>query len=386
MCSQERLNLKQVPLLDLQKEYEEIKGEIDESLLKTVSGARYILGPEVEKLEAEIARYLGVKYCVGVASGTDALLLSLRALAVTRKKSEFFAPDDEIITTPFTFTATGSTILRAGAKPVFVDIDPVTFNIDPQQVKAAITNKTVGIIPVHLYGQPCPMDKIMEIAEKNGLFVLEDAAQSFGAKWQGKKVGGMGTLAAFSFFPSKNLGCFGDGGAVATSDAELAEKVKMLRTHGGKDKYNVEYLGYNSRLDTIQAAVLLVKLKHVDRLNCLRREIASYYNEHLKGLAWLSVPGEAQGAEHIFHQYTVRIGGGKRDTVQAILKEKGISTAVYYPVPLHEMKVFAGRCRINGSLPYTVKACQEVLSLPVEPLLQEKELKYVVDSIRNIKL
>lgn len=201
-----KINLKPVPLLDLQKEYEEIKGEIDESLLKTVSGARYILGPEVEKLEAEIARYLGVKYCVGVASGTDALLLSLRALAVTRKKSEFFAPDDEIITTPFTFTATGSTILRAGAKPVFVDIDPVTFNIDPQQVKAAITNKTVGIIPVHLYGQPCPMDKIMEIAEKNGLFVLEDAAQSFGGEVAGKKSRRHGDPGSIQFFPFQKPG------------------------------------------------------------------------------------------------------------------------------------------------------------------------------------
>lgn len=374
----------QVPLLDLQREYADLAREIEPVMRRVSSGAGYILGPEVELLEAEVSAYLGTKHCIAVASGTDALVIALRALAIMRKRQEYFDRQDEIITTPFTFTATGGAILRAGATPVFVDIDPKTYNICPEQVEKAINRHTVGVLPVHLYGNPCQMDQIMELARANDHFVLEDAAQAFGAGYRGKKMGVTGTAGAFSFFPSKNLGGFGDGGAVAAGDDGLAEIVKMLRTHGGKDKYDAEHIGYNSRLDTLQAAILLVKLKHVDRLNSLRSKIASFYDENLHDLDWLTTPEIVEGGAHGYNQYTVRIKKGKRDLVRAKLKEKGVTTAVYYPVPLHRMKVFAGRCRIAGDLVRAEKACAEVLSLPIEPLLRKEELDYVISSLRRI--
>ncbi len=230
------------------------------------------------------------------------------------------------------------------------------------------------------------MDQIMDLAQKHSLFVLEDAAQSFGARWRDRSAGSMGDMAALSFFPSKNLGCFGDGGMIATADEELAGLAKMLRTHGGKDKYDVEHIGYNSRLDTIQAAVLLVKLKHVDRLNNLRKKIAYKYNEQLKDIKWLTLPLELEEAEHAYHQYTVRISAGKRDYVQVGLEEKGIASAVYYPVPLHQMKVFQNHSRQAGNLKHAEEACREVLSLPVEPLLKEEELGYIIKHLKNIKM
>ena len=254
----------------------------------------------MKELEDKIAEYLGVRHCIGVSSGTDALVLSLRALAIKLKGQEYFDRNDKIITTPFTFTATGDAILRAGATPVFVDIDPATYNIDPAKIRESLAHRqtpiasrpsnVVGILPVHLYGQACNMDEIMAIAKKHNLFVLEDVAQAFGGMWQGKKLGSMGDLSAFSFFPSKNLGAFGDGGMVSTDDQELARLVIMLLKHGGKDKYNVDHIGYNARLDTLQAAVLLAKFKYVDEFNDRRRKIAGLYNEGLKGLDGLALP------------------------------------------------------------------------------------------------
>ena len=376
----------QLPLLDLKREYLEIAAELSEALNQTASAANYIMGPAVRQLEDEISAYLQSRHSIGVASGTDALLISLRALAITRTGKEYFTGTDEIITTPFTFTATGGTIVRAGATPVFADIDPATFNLDPKYVRGAVTSNTVGIVPVHLYGQPCNMDVLTEIASENGLFILEDVAQAFGGKWKGSYLGTIGDLGAFSFFPSKNLGCFGDGGMVSTSNDELADMVRMLRTHGGRDKYNVEHIGYNSRLDTIQAAVLSVKLKHVNRLNDLRRRIASYYSKELKALDWLITPDEIENGEHVFHQYTVRIKDGKRDLVQEKLNENGVSTAVYYPVPLHQMKVFKERSINAGALSNTEKICSEVLSLPINPLLKNNELDYIIDIIKRIRV
>ena len=373
-----------IPLLDLQKEYNYLKQELETALLQVTSGAKYILGPEVKTLEENIASYLETTHCTGVASGTDALLIALRALAIKQKGEEYFLREDEIITTPFTFTATGGAILRSGATPVFVDIEEDTFNLNPKQVEEAVTKNTVGIIPVHLYGQPCRMDQLVEIAKKHNLFILEDVAQAMGAKWKDKKAGTIGDISAFSFFPSKNLGCFGDGGMVATADQELAGLVRMLRTHGGKDKYDVEYTGYNSRLDTLQAAVLLVKLKHLDKMNQLRRKLAARYNEHLKDLKWLTLPEELSAAEHVYHQYTIRVHGGKRDLVQKALKEKGIASAVYYPLPLHKMKVFQNKSRTFGNLVKSEKACSEVLSLPMEPLLEDEEFEYVASSINEL--
>ncbi len=375
---------RQVPLLDLPRQQAELSAEIDEALKRVTSGASYILGPEVKMLEQQLGAYLGGVHCTGVASGTDALVIALRALAIVRTGKEYFCPDDEIIVPSFTFTATGEAVIHAGATPVFVDIDPVTYNIKPEEAAAAMTSRTVGLVPVHLFGNPCPMDAIMDLARRHDLFVLEDAAQSFGASFGAAKLGAVGTAGAFSFFPSKNLGGFGDGGAVATREEDLAAVIRMLRTHGGKDKYNVEHIGYNSRLDTLQAAVLLVKLKHVDRLNRRRRAIASYYDQHLRGLDWLALPSAVAGGEHVYNQYTVRVLNGKRDRVREMLREKGIATAVYYPLPLHRMKVFAGRCKTAGSLEQTEKACAEVLSLPIEPLLTEEELEYVVQCLRAL--
>lgn len=375
----------QIPLLDLNRQYNEIKPEIDEALLQAVADARYILGPPVKQLETELATYLNTKHTHGVASGTDALVLSLRALAIYKKGAEYFTAQDEIITTPFTFTATGGSILRSGATPVFVDIDPETYNFDAGKVKAAVNSNTVGIIPVHLYGLSCPMDEIKDIADQHDLFVLEDVAQAFGATYKGKKLGTIGDLGAYSFFPSKNLGAFGDGGLVSTDNEELAELVRMLHKHGGKDKYNVDYIGYNSRLDTIQAAILSVKLKHVDRLNKLRRDIATYYYEHLQDIPWLELPA-LNDPDHVYHQFTVRVKNGKRDFVQEQLKNKGIATAVYYPVPLHQMKVFQNRCQIPEPLSNAEQACSEVLSLPVEPLLTEAEKDYILKTMKSLKV
>jgi len=377
---------KSISLLDLQLEYYSFAEQLEESLLKTAGKAKYILGPEVSELEQKIASYIGTKHAIGVSSGTDALVLSLRALAIQRKKKEFFDKEDLIITTPFTFTATGDAILRAGATPLFVDIDPDTFNIDPEQVKLAIEkygNNVVGIIPVHLYGQPANMDEITKIAKENNLFVVEDCAQSFGAKWDGRQTGSFGDTGCFSFFPSKNLGGFGDGGMITTNDDELAEIIRMLRKHGGKDKYNVDHIGYNARLDTLQAAILLVKISYIDEFNNQRRKIASLYDEHLKEIAWIKTPQVHKKAYHVYHQYTIRVLN-KRDEVQKGLKEKGIQTMFYYPVSLHQMKVFKNRCECVGELKNATEATEQVLSLPIEPMYGEEICRKVVEGVRSL--
>lgn len=380
-----------IPLLNLPREYRFLLEEIDEALLNAAADAHYILGPAVRELEEKVARYLGVKHCIGVASGTDALLLSLRALAIKRKGAEYFDRDDLIITTPFTFTATGDTILRAGATPLFVDIDPKTLNIDPRKVCQALESSSqnvVGIVPVHLFGLSCDMDAIMELAKAYNLFVLEDVAQAFGGTWRGKKLGSIGDAGAFSFFPTKNLGCFGDGGMIATNDDEIADLVRALRVHGGKDKYNVDHIGYKARLDTLQAAILLVKLNYVDQWNKLRQDIARAYNGGLADIPDLSLPPSPdelipQGIEHVYHQYTVRVKNEKRDTLREYLKAQGIEAMVYYPVPLHRMRVFAGRCKVFGGLHEAEKAAQEVLSLPIEPLMGEREIRQVIEKVRT---
>jgi len=386
--------MKQIPMLDLRLEYEYMKEDIDSAIKKCLEHQRWILGPEVKELEDKIAEYLGVKHCIGVSSGTDALVLSLRALAIKLKGQEYFDRNDKIITTPFTFTATGDAVLRAGATPVFVDIDPGTYNIDPVKIKeylqSAIRNPQSairGILPVHLYGQACNMDEIMAIAKKYNLFVLEDVAQAFGGMWQGKKLGSMGDLSAFSFFPSKNLGAFGDGGMVSTNDHELAKLVIMLLKHGGKDKYNVDHIGYNARLDTLQAAVLLAKFKYVDEFNDRRRKIAGLYNEGLKGLDGVVLPiAYSQSPialnHHVFHQYTVSTSS--RDHLQKYLNEKNINNMVYYPFPLHKMAVFQnGRSKIADGLKTPELACKNVLSLPIEPLQKEEVTAQVIEAVRE---
>jgi len=347
----------EIKMLDLSRETFNIYPEIEKRIDRVIAKSNFILGEEVSELEQKIASYIGTKHAIGVSSGTDALVLSLRALAIKIKGEEYWSRNDLIITTPFTFTATGDAILRAGAVPLFVDIDPETFNIDPEQIKKALEkygDKVVGILPVHLYGQPCNMDEIMQIAQEANIFVVEDCAQSFGAKWDGRQTGSFGNAGCFSFFPSKNLGGFGDGGMITTNDDELAEIIRMLRKHGGKDKYNVDHIGYNARLDTLQAAILLVKMDYIDELNKRRREIAKFYDEKLKDIEWIKTPKVYGKAYHVYHQYTIRVLNGKRDEVQKKLKEKGIQTMVYYPVPLHKMKVFKGKCECFG------KSCENV--------------------------
>jgi dTDP-4-amino-4,6-dideoxygalactose transaminase len=381
----------QIPMQDLRAEYEYMKAEIDAAISRCTEHQKWIFGPEVKAFEDKIAEYLGVKQCIGVCSGTEALVLSLRALAIKTKGQEFFSGEDEIITTPFTFTATGDAILRAGATPVFVDIDPKTYNIDPIKIREHLSSHTarltpndsrvVGILPVHLYGQSCDMDEISSVAKENRLFVVEDAAQAFGGGWNEKKLGSIGTLGAFSFFPSKNLGGFGDGGMVSTDDGELAELVRMLLKHGGKDKCNVNHIGYNARLDTLQAAILLAKFKFIDEFNEKRGRIAEMYNKALQGLDRLALPVSLPDAGHVYHQYTIRTE--KRDELQKFLKENGVSTMIYYPLPLHQMKVFEGRSRNSGSLTHSEEACKSVLSLPIEPLQDGNDSNAVIKLIKD---
>ncbi len=369
-----------IQMLDLKREYEYMKSDVDRAISEALGHQAWIMGPEVKKLEERVAAHVGTKFAIGCASGTDALVLALRALAFKRTGQEYFAPGDEIITTPFTFTATGDAILRAGATPVFVDIDPATFNIDPALVRQAVNGRTVGIIPVHLYGQACAMDEILDTAAKAGLFVLEDVAQAFGAADRGRKCGAMGDAGGFSFFPSKNLGGFGDGGMITTNDPELAVMCDMLRKHGGKDKYNVEHLGYNSRLDTLQAAILLAKLNHIDAFNERRKMIAAEYSLALAGVPGVVVPPPSRNGEHVFHQYTIR--SAKREDLAAKLKQRGVASMVYYSVPLHRMRVFAGRSRIDGALAESELAAAEVLSLPIEPLLTPEEMGMVIAAVK----
>jgi len=381
--------MREVPLLDLTLEYEYMKKDIDQALERCLLHQKWILGPEVKELEEAIADYVGARHCIGVSSGTEALVLALRAHAIKTTGKEYFDRDDEIITTPFTFTATGDAILRAGATPVFIDIEPESFNIDADKVREYVESghsKVKGIIPVHLYGKPCEMHEILSIAREHGLFVLEDAAQAFGGMYARRKLGSLGHAGAFSFFPSKNLGGFGDGGMVAVDDPETASLVRMLMKHGGRDKYNVDHIAYNARLDTIQAAVLLAKLKYVDEFNALRRNAASFYQAGLDGMEQVSLPGPDPEDYHVYHQYTIRVKNGERDGLQRYLVENGISTMVYYPVPLHKMKVFEGRCRMPEPPVHSERAVEEVLSLPIEPLMKRTDAEYVVERIRSFFL
>ncbi len=384
--------MKQIPMLDLQLEYQYMKDGIDTAIKKCLEHQRWILGPEVKELEDKIAEYIGVQHCIGTSSGTEALVLSLRALAIKTKGKEYWDKSDFIITTPFTFTATGDAILRSGATPVFIDIDPTTYNIDTDKIKEYLTliskpetsNSThvVGILPVHLYGQACEMDQLMNIAKEHNLFVVEDVAQAFGGKWKGNKLGSIGTAGTFSFFPSKNLGGFGDGGMISTNDDELARLMRMLLKHGGKDKYNVDHIGYNARLDTLQAAVLLAKFKYIDGFNENRRKTAGIYNKELSDINGIDLLLN-DDLYHVYHQYTIKVNDGKRDKLKKHLEENGVSTMIYYPVPLHKMKVFDDRSQVHGSLEESENASFDVLSLPIEPLQTEADTLSIINCIKE---
>lgn len=343
-----------IPILDLGPEIESLWDELNTALKRVLRSAQFILGPEVRAFEEEVAAYLGVRHTIGVNSGTDALIIGLRALGI--------GPGDEVITTPFSFFATAESISNIGAKPVFVDIK-ASFNLDPELIEAAITARTKAIMPVHLFGRPCEMEALMAIANRHGLKVIEDCAQSFGARYRGRQTGAIGDLGAFSFFPSKNLGAYGDGGLITTNDDAVAELARMLRAHGSKKKYHNELLGYNSRLDSLQAAILRVKLPHIDAWNEQRREVAQRYNALLADLPGVITPEITDG--HVFHQYTIRLSA-KRDEVQAGLERQGVSTMVYYPIPQDRLPVYNGQYPAN---PVSDKLASEVLSLPIWPSL-----------------
>lgn len=338
---------------------------------RVLEHGQFILGPEVTEFEEKAADYIGVKHAIGVNSGTDALVIALRAAGVE--------PGDEVLTTSFSFFATAESISNIGARPVFVDIDETTFNLKPSNVDQSVTENTKAILPVHLFGRPAEMDAIMEIAGAHDLMVVEDCAQSFGATVDGQQTGSIGHTGAFSFFPTKNLGGFGDGGMITTDDDRIDELCRKLRAHGSLKKYHNEILGYNSRLDTLQAALLLVKLNHVDELNRQRKTIAGRYHEALKGLPGITVPEPADG--HVFHQYTIRVKEGKRDEVRAALKERGIGSAIYYPVPQHQLPVYSDQ---DWDLPVTETLAEEVLSLPIFPGLSNNRQQAVIEALRDI--
>jgi dTDP-4-amino-4,6-dideoxygalactose transaminase len=363
----------QVPMIDLSLQYQQLKSNIELALDQVMSSSKFILGDEVNKLEQDIAQYSNVRFGVGVANGSDALHISLLGCGVQE--------GDEVITTAFTFFATAGAIARIGAKPVFVDIEAKTFNIDPARIKEKITEKTKAIIPVHLYGQSADMDPIIEVANKYNLAIIEDAAQAIGAKYKSRKVGELGSTTCFSFFPSKNLGAYGDGGMVVTDHEEIADKMRIIRVHGSKPKYYHHVLGYNSRLDELQAAILNVKFPYLNRWNELRREKANNYTQLIKeqSLNKIVIPFEQEHNFHVYHQYTLRVE--KRNELQVYLKDNGIETMVYYPVPLHLQPVFQYLGYKKGMLPEAEKACEEVLSLPIYPELDVKQQEYVVGKI-----
>lgn len=384
-----------VQLLDLKTQYQSIKKEIDQAIAEVCESQHFIMGPVVQRFEKQIETYCGCHHAIGVSSGSDALLIALMALEITS--------GHEVITTPFTFFATGGAIARVGATPVFCDIDADTYNLDPEAVETYIEsnceikagkliniktgNEVKAIMPVHLFGQATHMEEIMSLAKKFDLKVIEDAAQAIGAKTaEGKTAGTQGDIGCYSFFPSKNLGAFGDGGMVVTNDDELAERLRILRVHGGKPKYYHAFIGGNFRLDALQAAVLEVKLKHLDKWTAARQANAQEYNEQLNGIENIKTPVEIEGAHHIYNQYTIASldGAPKRDSIREQLTEMKIGTEVYYPVPLHLQECFSYLGYAQGDIPKAEKAANSVFSIPIHPELMAAEIQHVSQTLSRI--
>lgn len=363
-----------VPLLDLKAQFAAIEVEVRTSIDRVLASQQFILGPEVSALEEEVARYSQCKFGIGVSSGTDALLVALLAIGIE--------PGDEVITTPYTFFATAGSIARLGAVPVFVDIDPLTYNIDPSGIEASITAKTKAIMPVHLFGQMADMDPIMRIAKERRLFVIEDAAQAIGSEYRGLRAGSAGHLGCFSFFPSKNLGGFGDGGMVVTNDAELAEKVKLLRGHGARPKYHHILVGGNFRLDAMQAAVLRVKLRYLDEWTNRRQSNAERYRQLLSESApSVGLPWDASYGRHIYNQFVIRCQ--RREELMAFLKSKHIGSEVYYPIPMHLQECFASLGYRSGDFPFSEQAAVETMAIPIYPELTPEQQEYVAAAIAD---
>lgn len=370
------INETNIPSFTLDRQNTLIREELLECFLQVVDKGVFILHENVKALEDKVSSFCQTSYGVGVSSGSEALTLSLIACGI--------GPGDEVITTPFTFFATASSISRVGAKPVFVDIDPQTWNINANLIKEKITSKTKAIIPVHLFGCPAEMNTICQVAKENNLKVIEDAAQAIGAEYHGQRVGSLGDTGCFSFFPTKNLGAFGDGGMIVAKDSELEQQLRLLRIHGAKTKYYHDTLGFNSRLDELQAAILNLKFKYIEEWTRKRREIAQLYNKLLqkhidKGTLSIKLPREPENSYHVYHQYTIQTID--RDQLQDHLKKYGIKSTVYYPIPLHLQKVYSSLGYEPGNFPISEAACKEVLSLPMFPELTNKEVEIVVDKI-----
>ena len=373
-----------VPPLDLTQQYAQIGDEISAAVQKVLASGGYVGGPAVKSFEQEFADYIGVSDCVGCNSGTDALILALRALKI--------GPGDEVITTPFTFFASAETISAVGATPVFVDIDSATLNLDVELIEAAITDKTKAIMPVHIFGQPTDMTRLMEIATKHNLAVIEDCAQSVGAEWESRKVGSIGHVGCFSFYPTKNLGACGDGGAVTTNDPALAASMRMLKEHGQSSRYFYEEIGYNSRLDALQAVILSIKLRYLDSWNSQRRSIATVYGEFLSRVPGVAIPKELPAAKGVWNQYTIRLksqeykqnlSGNFRDSVRTKLQESGIGSMVYYPLPLHLQPVYKSLGYQADQLPVAEQVCREVLSLPMFPELTRDQQERAIYGLKD---
>ena len=367
-------------MVDLKSQYLRIKPQIDNAIQGVIDSCQFVKGAEVKTFEQELAQYLGVQHAIACGNGTDALQVALMALGLK--------PGDEVITTDFTFIATVEVIALLGLKPVLVDVDMATFNIDVEKVEKAITPRTKAIVPVHLFGQCANMEPLLKLAEKHGLYVVEDTAQGLGAEYRFsdgtvRKAGTIGTIGCTSFFPSKNLGCYGDGGALFTNDDQLAEQIRCLTNHGMKVRYHHDMIGVNSRLDTIQAAILRVKLPHLDEYNRARLAAAEKYNAALSGIAGLETPATAAFTTHIFHQYTLKVKNGQRDALKKHLDEQGIPYMVYYPIPLHRQKAFEPYVTENDSFPVSETICGEVLSLPMHTELDDEQIERITAAVKS---
>ncbi|MCE9531611.1 MAG: DegT/DnrJ/EryC1/StrS family aminotransferase [Planctomycetes bacterium] len=371
MSSNQPIN---VPLCDLGAQYQEIRTDVEAAVTRVLNSGQVILGPEVAALEREVADYCGAAEGIGCGSGTDALLLALHGLEI--------GPGDEVILPPFTFFATVGSVLRCGATPVFADIDPITFNIDPKEIAAKVTDKTKAIMPVHLYGQCADMEPIWKIAEKNNLVVIEDAAQAIGAEYQGKKTGTLGGIACFSFYPSKNLGTYGDAGLVTTDNPAWAARMKALRVHGMEPKYYHKYLGWNARIDAIQAAILRVKLPHLERWTIQRQAAAERYDELIEATRlhrFMQRPAVMEGRRHVYNQYVVRVPVSERDTLMQHMRQNGVSCEIYYPLPLHLQECISHLNYRPGDFPISEEACHSVIALPMFPEITALQQQRVVD-------
>lgn len=372
--------MKPIQMVDLVSQYHGIKDEVDAAILRVMASAAFINGPEVKELEKELAAYLGVKHAIGCANGTDALQIAMMALGLK--------PGDEVITASFTFVATVEVIGLLGLTPVFADVQPGTFNIDPEDIKRKITPKTKAIVPVHLFGQTADMEAIMAIAKEHNLYVIEDNCQAIGSDYSfadgsKRKAGGIGHIGTTSFFPSKNLGCYGDGGALFTNDEELAKRIRRVCNHGSDVRYYHEVVGVNSRLDSMQAAILRIKLRRLNDYAAARNAAAAAYDKAFSGIAGLTVPERSPRSSHVFHQYTLKVAGGKRDALREHLEKQGVPAMIYYPVPCHLQNAYKTARFAEGSLPVTESITHEVLSLPMSTELDQVQLDHITATVKS---